>query len=84
MNAGLLNLRTAALDKNAQHDGKQHTGNDANNGGLIHVESPFFSDRVPCDNFWWKRFELTNEAHETARFVASCGVQAYLTCVRRR
>jgi hypothetical protein len=39
--AALLNLRAAALDQNDQHDNSQHTGNNLNDGGTIHIQSSF-------------------------------------------
>jgi hypothetical protein len=32
----LLNVSAATLDQNAQHDGEENAGNDANYSGLIH------------------------------------------------
>jgi hypothetical protein len=39
--AALLDLRAAALDQNDQHDNSQHTGNNLNDGGTIHIQSSF-------------------------------------------
>jgi hypothetical protein len=39
--AALLDLRAAALDQNDQHDHSQHTGNNLNDEGTIHIQSSF-------------------------------------------
>jgi hypothetical protein len=42
--AELLDLSASALDQNNQHDNEKHTGNNLDNCGLVHVESPFSFD----------------------------------------
>jgi hypothetical protein len=37
----LLDLSAATLNQNAQHDGEQDAGNNANYGDLIHSKYPF-------------------------------------------
>jgi hypothetical protein len=39
--AALLDLRAAALDQNDQHGHSQHTGNNLNDEGTIHIQSSF-------------------------------------------
>jgi hypothetical protein len=40
VNAVLLDLSAAALNENEQHDGEKQSGNNPDNCGLIHFESP--------------------------------------------
>jgi hypothetical protein len=40
----LLDLRAAALDQDNQHDDEKHAGNNPDNHGLVHIESPFSLD----------------------------------------
>jgi hypothetical protein len=42
LKAALLNLCAAALNKNAQHDDEKDAGNNPDNRGLVHFESPLF------------------------------------------
>jgi hypothetical protein len=41
VNVVLLDLRAAALNQNAQHNNEKQSGNNPDNRGLIHFESPF-------------------------------------------
>jgi hypothetical protein len=41
VNAVLLDLSAATLNQNAQHDNEKQSGNNPDNYGLIHFESPF-------------------------------------------
>jgi len=38
----LLDVSAAALDEDDQHDYKQDTGDDSNDGGVVHFEFPSF------------------------------------------
>jgi hypothetical protein len=46
MKAVLLDARAAALDQDNQHNDKQHTGNNPNNRGTVHCNSPFVGKQV--------------------------------------
>jgi hypothetical protein len=41
----LLDACAAALNENHQHDHKQNTGDNPNNGGVVHFDFPFLSTR---------------------------------------
>ena len=46
MKAVLLDPSAAALDKDYQHNQKQHTGDNPDNQGTVHVKSPFLQKQV--------------------------------------
>jgi hypothetical protein len=46
VNPVLLDPCAAALDQDNQHNQKQHTGNNPDNQGTVHVKSPFLRKQV--------------------------------------
>jgi hypothetical protein len=73
----LLDLGAAALNQNAEHDDEQNACNNADDGGGIHVKSPFANTAVsvdapsasrgPCEHPMAKR-----------QVVASCKLRGWL------
>jgi hypothetical protein len=39
---GLVDFRATAVDQKREHDDEEYSGNNPNNGDIVHVISPYF------------------------------------------